>query len=261
MAATHLGGYGCSLWPDRDRPAGVFALLEVVMENLPRLDGALCYREPDDVRRGRRPGRPPRDIPVPVAVRAWAHAGAGSTVRVHAAEGIPDRRVGGYRLRRDSRRSEAQTMMMRLAWPDYARGQACECANLQGFATCGISAACKTSPPGMQPGNRCHLAYPRGENLLTDNEVWAAIPNWESLYSISTLARVRSDPRVVHRRNGTVYRCRGRILKPYMHTARRLLDRRPGQARQGRECRIMHDLMRVCSVTTPLERRTDAKSA
>ncbi len=47
MAATHLGGYGCSLWPDRDRPAGVFALLEVVMENLPRLDGALCYQRPE----------------------------------------------------------------------------------------------------------------------------------------------------------------------------------------------------------------------
>ncbi len=116
--------------------------------------------------------------------------------------------------------------------------------NLQGFATCGISAACKTSPPGMQPGNRCHLAYPRGENLLTDNEVWAAIPNWESLYSISTLARVRSEPRVVHRRNGTVYRCRGGILKPYK-------QRRGGYlivhlARPGKiENAYIHDLMRV----------------
>ncbi len=47
MAATHLGGYGCSLWADRDRPAGIFALLEALLTGIPRLDGCLCYSEPD----------------------------------------------------------------------------------------------------------------------------------------------------------------------------------------------------------------------
>ena len=56
----------------------------------------------------------------------------------------------------------------------------------------------------------------QGEDAA-DNEVWATIPNWESLYSISTLGRVRSEPRIVHRRNGTTYRCQGGILKLWRH--------------------------------------------
>ncbi len=47
MAATHLGGYGCALWPERDKPAGTFALLEAVLKDVPRLDGSLCYQHPE----------------------------------------------------------------------------------------------------------------------------------------------------------------------------------------------------------------------
>lgn len=45
-------------------------------------------------------------------------------------------------------------------------------------------------------------------------EHWRPVPSWEGLYSVSTHARVRSEPRYVPRRGGAGYTVRGRVLKP-----------------------------------------------
>lgn len=47
---------------------------------------------------------------------------------------------------------------------------------------------------------------------MTD-EVWASIPGFEGSYSISTLGRVRSEPRVVMRKNGRTISIPERVLK------------------------------------------------
>lgn len=44
-------------------------------------------------------------------------------------------------------------------------------------------------------------------------EVWRPVPHWEGMYSVSSHARVRSEPRFVQRRVGG-YTVRGRVLRP-----------------------------------------------
>lgn len=54
--------------------------------------------------------------------------------------------------------------------------------------------------------------------MISDHEVWAAIPSWEGLYEASSLGRIRSVPRVIryHTKKGTLVErpISGRIMKP-----------------------------------------------
>ena len=47
-------------------------------------------------------------------------------------------------------------------------------------------------------------------------ETWKPIPGWEGYYSVSDCGRVRSEARVMMRRNGRKIPIRERILKPYL---------------------------------------------
>jgi len=44
-------------------------------------------------------------------------------------------------------------------------------------------------------------------------EVWKDIPNWDGVYQVSNLGRVRSRDRVTVGVNGRIYKFKGRILK------------------------------------------------
>lgn len=49
---------------------------------------------------------------------------------------------------------------------------------------------------------------------MSEPELWMPIAGFEGMYSVSTLGRVRSEPRVVMRGNGRKYTVRGRLLSP-----------------------------------------------
>jgi hypothetical protein len=59
----------------------------------------------------------------------------------------------------------------------------------------------------------------RGGTPMT---TWRPIPGFEGAYSISPAAQVRSEHRVIIRRNGSPYTCQPRILrlKPHMPSGR-----------------------------------------
>ena len=46
-------------------------------------------------------------------------------------------------------------------------------------------------------------------------EIWRDIKDYEGLYQVSNLGRIRSFDRWVKSKNGSIRICRGRILKPY----------------------------------------------
>ena len=46
-----------------------------------------------------------------------------------------------------------------------------------------------------------------------ENEIWKDIPNYEGLYQVSNLGRVKSLDREIVRRDGRIERCKGLILK------------------------------------------------
>ena len=47
-----------------------------------------------------------------------------------------------------------------------------------------------------------------------NNEVWKDIPEYEGLYQVSNLGRVKSLDRVVTRKDGRKQLCKGRLLSP-----------------------------------------------
>jgi len=49
---------------------------------------------------------------------------------------------------------------------------------------------------------------------VTQSEKWLPVVGWEGFYSVSDAGRVRSEPRVVTRRNGRIYPLKEKILSP-----------------------------------------------
>lgn len=50
------------------------------------------------------------------------------------------------------------------------------------------------------------------------NEIWKDIHGYEGMYQVSNLGRVKSIDRVVVKSDGTLFRLKSRIMKPYSHT-------------------------------------------
>lgn len=46
-------------------------------------------------------------------------------------------------------------------------------------------------------------------------EVWKEIPDWENVYEVSNMGRVKSLPRIVYRKDGRTRRTKERILVPW----------------------------------------------
>lgn len=49
-------------------------------------------------------------------------------------------------------------------------------------------------------------------------ERWLPVVGWEGCYSVSDQGRVRSEDRVIQRRNGTMAFARGQVLKPFPYS-------------------------------------------
>lgn len=50
-------------------------------------------------------------------------------------------------------------------------------------------------------------------NTPEHSEQWRDVPDFEGIYQVSSLGRVKSMPRMIERRNGRIYTQKGRVLK------------------------------------------------
>ena len=65
----------------------------------------------------------------------------------------------------------------------------------------------------MSAGKSRALTGPRNDCVAIDGEEWRPVPSHKGLYSVSSLGRVRSEPRVVMRSNGFQQTVHARILR------------------------------------------------
>lgn len=60
---------------------------------------------------------------------------------------------------------------------------------------------------------------------MANGEIWLPVPGFVGYYEVSNMGRVRSISRIIRQKDGTLYRLRGRVLRPtpggYLHVSLR----------------------------------------